>query len=139
MPTNSITPASKFSCSVNADIGAAALPPRGDRPPEGWKRAGNRSRFEPSRAPSRPARIYFTAKQKISERLGLRRLALLTPRLVALAPWQMEKRAHVCVRACVCMRACRMYVIPVESVVRYASGIDQACAANNFSSDRRFR
>jgi len=42
---------------------------------------GDRSRrFEPTRAPSRPARIYFTAKQKISERLGLRRLALLTPR-----------------------------------------------------------
>jgi len=63
-------------------------------------------RFEPTRAPSRPARIYFTAKQKISERLGLRRLALLTPRLVALAPRQMKKRAYIYVHASARARVC---------------------------------
>lgn len=37
-------------------------------------------RFEPTAHPPGPRRIYFTTKQKISERLGLRCLGLLTPR-----------------------------------------------------------
>ena len=42
--------------------------------------------------PPGPRRIYFTTKQKISERLGLRCLGLLAPRFMA---WcrEMEKRA----------------------------------------------
>lgn len=75
-------------------------------PPPFCEKGGNTPenhfpRFEPTAHPPGPRRIYFTTKQKISERLGLRCLGLLAPRLVA---WRRGKWRSVHGKVfCVCV------------------------------------